>query len=257
MLIKLQLIALYTLVRREIMRMIKLGSQTFLPPMITTLLYFIIFGAVVGPRIGQLSGQNYTTFIAPGLVMMSVIVNAYNNVASSMYMVRFQRSIEEMLVSPMHWSVLLFGFVIGGVIRGVIISALVLLVAYFFIDLRFVSLPATFGVIFCVAAVFSMAGFLNGILARTFDEIAFVPTFVLTPLIYLGGVFYTASMLPSFWHHITIFNPIYYMIGALRHTMLNTQEVNFEFAISIIIVLFFALTLINCICIKKGIGLRD
>lgn len=257
MLIKLQFVAFYTLIRREIMRMVKLISQTFLPPMITTLLYFIIFGSVVGPRIGLLSGQHYTTFIAPGLVMMAVIVNAYNNVASSLYMVRFQRSIEELLVSPMHWSVLLFGFVFGGIIRGVMIGALVLLVSSFFIALDFAHLPATFGVIFCVSAVFSMAGFLNGILARTFDEIAFVPTFVLTPMIYLGGVFYTANMLPPFWHNLTVINPIYYMIGVLRHTMIKTQEVDLAFALSIIFTLFIALTVVNCICIKKGIGLRD
>jgi ABC-2 type transport system permease protein len=257
MMINLQIIALYTLVRREIVRMFRIPSQTFLPSVITSCLYFTIFGAIVGQRIGLLGGHQYNTFIAPGLVMMAVITNAYSNVANSLYIVRFQKSIEEMLVSPMHWSLLLIGYVIGGIVRGLIIGVLVTTVAFFFTDINCSHLPLTFLVLFLVAALFSMAGFLNGMLARTFDEVAFVPTFILTPLIYLGGIFYTTNMLPPFWQHLTIFNPIFYMVSALKYAMLGYSEVSMPLALIIVTGLIFILTLINCILIKKGIGLRD
>lgn len=257
MMIKLQLIALYTLTRREIVRICRIPSQTFLPAVITSCLYFIIFGAIVGKKIGSLAGHDYNTFIAPGLVMMAVITNSYSNVANSLYIVRFQKSIEEILVSPMHWSLLLLGYSLGGIIRGLIIGALVLAVAGFFTDIHFAHLPMTFLVIFLVAALFSMAGFLNGMLARTFDEVAFVPTFILSPLIYLGGVFYTTAMLPLFWQHCTVINPIFYMISALRHAMLGYSEVNMALALMIVSGLLFTLTVTNCILIKKGIGLRE
>lgn len=202
MLIKVQLIALYTLIRREVMRMLKIASQTFLPPVITTTLYFVIFGGIVGDRIGSLDGHDYNTFIAPGLVMLAVINNSFGNVVSSFYIARFQRSIEEMLVSSMHWSILIMGFTIGGIIRGLINGTLVMLVAYFLADIHFTHLFGTFFIILLVSALFSMAGFLNGMIARNFDEIAFIPTFVLTPLIYLGGIFYSKSMLSPMWQKI-------------------------------------------------------
>jgi len=257
MMIKLQLIALYTLVRREIVRIFRIPSQTFLPSVITSALYFTIFGTIVGQRIGLLDGHHYNTFIAPGLIMMSVVTNAYGNVANSLFSVRFQKSIEEMLVSPMHWSLLLVGYVIGGVVRGLIIGALVTAVAFFFTDIECSHLPLTFLVLFLVATLFSMAGFLNGMLARTFDEVAFVPTFILTPLIYLGGIFYTTNMLPPFWRHLTIFNPIFYMVSALKYAMLGYSEVRLSVALMIVVGLIFILTMANCILIKKGIGLRE
>src|SRR3990167_193172 len=182
-----QSVALYTLTRRELVRMFRIPSQIFLPSIITTLLYFFIFGAIIGTRIGLIAVHHYNTFIAPGLVMMAVITNAYSNVSSSLFSVRFQKSIEEMLISPMHWSILLLGYTLGGVLRGLIVGALVLFVAYFFADIGLARLPLTFFVIVLVATLFSLAGFLNGMLARTFDEIAFIPTFVLNPLTYLGG----------------------------------------------------------------------
>ncbi len=253
-----QFIALYTLTRRELVRMFRIPAQTFLPPVITTCLYFLIFGAIVGQRIGLVSGQHYNTFIAPGLVMMSVITNAYTNVANSLYIVRFQKSIEEMLVSPMHWSLLLLGYTLGGVFRGLIVSILVLSVSYFFADINLGHLPETFMVIILVATLFSLAGFLNGMLAHTFDEISFIPTFVLTPLIYLGGVFYTLSMLPPFWQQFTNFNPIYYMISALRYAMLGQQsDADISIAWIVISTILLILIITNCILIKKGIGLRD
>lgn len=254
---KVQCIALYTLVRREVVRMFNIKSQTFLPPVITTLLYFIIFGGIVGGRIGLLEGHNYNTFIAPGLVMLAVINNSFNNVVSSFYIARFQRSIEEMLVSPMHWGILILGFTIGGVIRGLINGILVITVAYFFTDLQFIRLLPTLGLIALVSAVFAMAGFLNGMLARSFDEIAFIPTFVLTPLIYLGGIFYSKAMLSPFWQKIMVLNPIYCIISATRQVMLGTQEINLSAAMTSILSLCLILAIVNCTLIKKGVGIRE
>ncbi len=257
MLIKVQLIALYTLVRREIVRMFNIKTQTFLPPVITTLLYFIIFGGIVGQRIGALDGYNYNAFIAPGLVILAVINNAFSNVVSSFYIARFQRSIEEMLVSSMHWSILILGFTLGGVVRGLINGSLVMLVAYFFSGIELAHVAGTFGLIILISAVFAMAGFLNGMLARNFDEIAFIPTFILTPLIYLGGIFYSKEMLSPFWQKIMIINPIYCMIAAMRQMMLGKESIPLSTTLSLIVCLGIILATINCICIKKGIGIRE
>lgn len=257
MAIKQQVTALYTLVRREIVRMLRIASQVFLPPVITTSLYFLIFGGLIGTRIGTIHGVSYPEFIAPGLIMMSVIVNAYGNVSSSLYSVRFQRSIDEMLISPMRNSVLLLGYVVGGVFRGLIVALLVFLISCFFITVEWSHLPMTLVVVILVSAVFSLAGFTNAMLARNFDDIMIIPTFVLTPLTYLGGVFYSTDMLPGIWQHISAINPIYYMINALRHAMIGHEEVNMTLAMSIIIVMLILLTSMNMIMLKKGIGLRE
>jgi len=257
MVIKLQVIALYTLVRRELVRMFRIASQVFLPPVITTTLYFLIFGSLIGPRIGTVQGVSYPTFIAPGLIMMSVIVNSYGNVSTSLFSVRFQKSIEELLISPMRDGLLLFGYVIGGVLRGLIVACLVYLVASFFLSITFSHLPMTLLVVILVAAVFSLAGFTNGMLARNFDDVMLVPTFVLTPLTYLGGVFYSTDMLPSFWQKISMLNPILYMVNALRHVMIGHEEVNFTFAMTIIILMLLSLVALNMILLKKGVGLRE
>jgi ABC-2 type transport system permease protein len=252
-----QLTALYTLIRRELMRMFRIASQVFLPPVITTLLYFLIFGTVIGDRVGSIQGISYAKFIAPGLIMMAVITNAYANVSTSLFSVRFQRSIEEMLVSPMHYSLLLLGYTLSGVLRGVIVACLVYLVACFFIDVDFIRIPMTLLVVVLVAALFSLAGFTNGMLARTFDDVALVPTFVLAPLTYLGGVFYSTSMLPVFWQKISYFNPIFYMVSALRQAMIGQQETNMMLAMSIICIMLLLLTILNLILLKKGVGLHD
>ena len=252
-----QLIALYTLIRRELVRMFRIASQVFLPPVITTLLYFLIFGTVIGNRIGIIQGISYAAFIAPGLIMMAVITNAYSNVSTSLFSVRFQRSIEEMLVSPMHYSLLLLGYTLSGVLRGVIVAALVYLVAYFFLDVEFSRLPMTLLVVILVAALFSLAGFTNGMLARTFDDVALVPTFILAPLTYLGGVFYATSMLPVFWQKVSYFNPIFYMVNALRRAMIGHQEINMTLAMGIICLMLVCLTVLNLVLLKKGVGLHD
>ena len=257
MAIKQQLIALYTLVRRELVRMFRIASQVFLPPVITTTLYFLIFGSLIGPRIGTIQGVSYPMFIAPGLIMMSVIVNSYGNVSNSLFSVRFQKSIEEMLISPMHPGLLLLGYVLGGVFRGLIVAILVFLIASLFLTLELNHLPMTLLVVLLVSAVFSLAGFTNAMLARNFDEIMLIPTFVLTPLTYLGGVFYSTSMLPVFWQNVSFLHPILYMVNALRHAMIGQEEVSMTLAMSIICLMLVALTVINMILLKKGVGLRE
>jgi len=252
-----QAVALYTIIRREIVRMLRISSQTFLPPVITTTLYFLIFGAVIGDRIGPVANHPYTTFIAPGLIIMGVITNAYSNVATSLFSMRFQRSIEELLVSPMHWSIMLSGFILGGTIRGLLVAFLITVASSFFVELDvFRHLPMAFLVLLLVSLIFSLAGFLNGMLARTFDNVAFVPTFVLTPMIYLGGVFYATNMLPSIWQKVTLINPIYYMVHALRHVMLSTGE-SISRDLIIMAALLLGLLVTTAVLIKKGVGLRD
>lgn len=257
MAIKQQLIALYTLVRRELVRMFRIASQVFLPPVITTTLYFLIFGSLIGPRIGAIEGVSYPMFIAPGLIMMSVIVNSYGNVSTSLFSVRFQKSIEEMLISPMHNGLLLLGYVLGGVCRGLIVAILVFVVASLFLKIELGHLPLTLLVVLLVSAVFSLAGFTNAMVARNFDDIMIVPTFVLTPLTYLGGVFYSTSMLPGFWQKVSWLNPILYMVNALRQAMIGQSEVNMSMAMSIICLMLVLLTAVNLILLKKGTGLRE
>jgi ABC-2 type transport system permease protein len=257
MAIKQQFVALYTLVRRELVRMFRIASQVFLPPVITTTLYFLIFGSLIGPRIGQIQGVSYPMFIAPGLIMMSVIVNSYGNVSTSLFSVRFQKSIEEMLISPMRNSLLLLGYVLGGVFRGLIVAILVFIIASFFLTIELNHLPLTLLVVLLVSAVFSLAGFTNAMVARNFDDIMIVPTFVLTPLTYLGGVFYSTSMLPEIWQKISWFNPILYMVNALRQAMIGQSEVGLGFAMSIICLMLVLLTLLNLFLLKKGVGLRE
>lgn len=257
MAIKQQVIALYTLVRRELVRMFRIFSQVFLPPVITTTLYFLIFGSLIGSRIGDIHGVSYPMFIAPGLIMMSVIVNSYGNVSTSLFSVRFQKSIEEMLISPMHNSLLLLGYVLGGVLRGLIVAILVFIIASFFLAIELNHLPMTLLVVLLVSAVFSLAGFTNAMLARNFDDIMLVPTFILTPLTYLGGVFYSINMLPVFWQKISYLNPILYMVNALRHAMIDQEEVSMTLAMSIICLMLVSLTVLNMILLKKGVGLRE
>jgi ABC-2 type transport system permease protein len=257
MAIKKQAIALYTIIRRELVRMFRIASQVFLPPIITTALYFLIFGSLIGERIGPIDGVSYPRFIAPGLIMMSVITNAYSNVSTSLFSARFQKNIEEMLISPMHDSLILLGYILGGVFRGLIIAILVTLVSFFFMEIEFHNLLLSFLVVLLVAALFSLAGFTNAMLARTFDDVMIIPTFVLAPLTYLGGVFYTTNMLSPWWQTISYLNPILYMVNALRYAIIGEQEVNILTAMTIICLIIILLAAFNLILLKRGIGLRD
>lgn len=254
---KQQFIALYTLVRREVVRMFRIFSQVFLPPVITTTLYFLIFGRLIGARIGNIDGVSYTLFIAPGLILMSVITNAYGNVSTSLFSFRFQKSIEEILISPMHNNLLLLGYVLGGMLRGLLVAMLVFAISSLFVTLELKHIPMTLFVVLLVAALFSLAGFTNGMIARNFDDVMIVPTFILTPLTYLGGIFYSTSMLPPVWQTVSHFNPILYMINAMRHAMIGQQEVNMLLSMSIICFMLLLLTTVNLFLLKKGVGLRE
>lgn len=256
-LISKQLIALYTLIVHEVVRTFRIATQAFLPPVITTALYFMIFGKLIGERIGPIQGVSYALFIAPGLIMLSVIANAYSNVSTSLFNMRFQKSIEELLVSPINNGLLLLGFVIGGVIRGLVVAILLFIVSSFFVTLSFQHLPMAFLVVLLVSALFSLAGFTNALLARNFDDVMIIPTFILAPLTYLGGVFYSNNMLPPFWKALSQGNPILYMVNALRHTMVGQIEVNMNLAMGLISFLIVLLSLLNLILLKKGVGLRE
>ena len=257
MTIKQQLIALYTLLRREVVRMLRISSQVFLPPVITTGLYFLIFGSLIGQRIGDIQGISYPLFIAPGLIIMSVITNAYGNVSTSLFSLRFQRSIEELLISPMSNGLILFGYVMGGVIRGSVVALLVFLISCFFMTLEIQHVFMSILVVMLVSAVFSLAGFTNAMLARNFDDVMLIPTFVLTPLTYLGGVFYSTGMLSPFWQKISHFNPILYMVNAMRHAMIGQEEVDISLSMGIIVLMLLLLTGLNMRLLNKGVGLRE
>lgn len=252
----LQYLALWTHVKHEIDRMLRIPLQVFLPSVITTLLYFLIFGAIIGKRIGPINQVDYTLFISPGLVMIAVITNAYANTASSVFSARFQHSIEELLVSPMHPGIFLLGYVLGGTIRGVMVALLVILVANFFIEWSWSHLPSTLVWIILFSTLFSLAGFINGMLASNFDDVFLVPTFILSPLTYLGGVFYSIEMLPSFWHHLARFNPIFYMISALRDVMIAEPFEYFYLTLVIVCLLIISLFMIIMHLFKKGVGIR-
>jgi len=262
-LLRANLIGLQTIVIKEVTRLLRIWPQTIVPPVVTTTLYYIIFGKVIGARVGEMSGVSYMEFIVPGLVMMSVINNSYSNVVSSFFSSKFQRNVEEMLISPMHNSVILLGFMAGGIVRAMIIGGIVLLVSMFFVEtLSIYSIPVTFTVALLTASLFSIGGFLNALLARKFDDVAIIPTFVLTPLIYLGGVFYSIALLPQPWETISRFNPIVYMVSAFRYGILKDQlspaviDIDIGVAFGIIAVFIIALFSLSLWMLHRGIGLR-
>jgi len=251
------MVAFHTLVAKEYTRIVRIWIQTLVPPAITMTLYFVIFGSLIGRRIGQMDGYGYMQYIAPGLIMMSVITNAYGNVVSSFFGAKFARHIEEMLVSPMPASLVLLGHAAGGVIRGLLVGALVTIIALFFTDLRPVHPLITLSVVFLTAVVFSLAGLINAVFARKFDDISIVPTFVLTPLTYLGGVFYSISLLPEFWQKVSLANPILYMVNAFRYGILGSSDIGIGRAYGIIFVFVIGLYLFALFLLRKGIGIRE
>lgn len=249
-------IGLYTLVAREVSRFLRIWTQTLLPSVISMALYFLIFGNLIGPRIGAMDGVHYIDYIVPGLIMMSVITNAYSNVVASFFGSKFQRNIEEMLVSPLPMTIILWGFVLGGIARGLAASVLVTLLSLCFTQLHIAHLGITILVIFLTSLLFSLAGLLNGIFANKFDDINIIPTFVLTPLTYLGGVFYSISMLSNFWQGVSLVNPIFYMVNAFRYGMLGSSDVNINISLMMIIGLTLAMYVVTVMLLKKGIGIR-
>lgn len=250
-------IAFSTIVRREIRRFTRIWAQTLLPPAITMTLYFIIFGNLIGSRIGEMGGFDYMEFIVPGLIMMSVITNSYSNVVSSFYSTKFQRHIEELLVSPVPNWVILSGYVIGGVARGLAVGFIVTLLSLFFTDLQLHNLFLTISVVFLTAVLFSLGGFINAIYANSFDDISIIPTFVLTPLTYLGGVFYSIQLLPEFWQGVSQLNPILYMVNTFRYGILGVSDINIGFAFMMIMLFIAALFAYALHLLNTGKGIRS
>jgi len=252
-----QLIALRTIVIKEIRRFTRIWIQTILPSAITMTLYFIIMGKFIGSQISDINGYSYIEFIAPGLIMMGIITNSYANSVSSFYSSKFQRHIEEMLVSPMPNYIIIVGFMLGGIVRGVIVGVAVTLVALFFTNLEIHNLSLVISTAILTAALFSAAGIINGIFANSFDDISIIPTFVLTPLTYLGGVFFSVGMLPKFWQTVSLANPILYMVNSFRLGILGITDVNLTVAMAVIIGFLIALFLICLYLLNKGIGIRS
>jgi ABC-2 type transport system permease protein len=248
---------LKTLVRKEVVRIMRIWIQTIVPPAITMTLYFIIFGNLIGRRIGSMGGFDYMQYIAPGLIMMSVITNSYGNVVSSFFGAKFARHIEEMLVSPMSNATVIMGHVAGGVFRGLLVGMLVTIVALFFTKLDVQHPLITLSIVILSSTVFALAGFINAVFARKFDDISIVPTFVLTPLTYLGGVFYSISLLPEFWQKVSLANPIIYMVNAFRYGILGISDINITYAYLIVGLFVAGLFSVSLVLLNRGVGIRE
>lgn len=251
------LTAFLTIIIKEVSRFTRIWGQTILPPAVSMTLYFIIFGSLIGPRIGSMGGFNYMEFIAPGIIMMAVINNSYSNVVSSFFGAKFQRHIEEMLVAPIPDFVILAGYVVGGVARGLAVGLVVTVVALLFTHLRVHSYLVVVSIVMLTSVLFSLGGFINAVYARNFDDISIIPTFVLTPLIYLGGVFYSIDLLPSFWQSVSRFNPILYMVNAFRYGILGTSDIEISHAFAIILLFVFVLGVFALTLLKRGTGLKN
>jgi ABC-2 type transport system permease protein len=246
-----------TIVRKEITRILRIWGQTIVPPAITMTLYFIIFGELIGRRIGEMGGFTYMQYIVPGLVIMSVITNSYGNMVSSFFGAKFGKHIEELLISPLPNWVILAGYVTGALTRGLMVGAVVMLVSLFFTRIEVQHPLVMFTILLLTATVFALAGMVNAIFAQKFDDIAIIPTFVLAPLTYLGGVFYSIALLPEFWQRVSVANPILYMVNGFRYGMLGVSDVSLVLSYGVILIsgsLLFALCLV---LLNRGTGLRS
>ena len=250
-------IAYQTIVIKEVRRFLRIWVQTLVPPVITIALYFVIFGNLIGSRIGRMGGYSYMEFIVPGLIMMAVINNAYANVVSSFFSQKFQKSIEELLVAPVPNHVILLGFVSGGVARGLCVGLIASLISMLFSGVHMHNIFITAAVVLLASVVFSLGGFINAVFAKNFDDISIIPTFVLTPLIYLGGVFYSVDTLPPLARHISQFNPIFYMVNAFRYGILGISDVSIELSMSLLVLLTVAMFAFSLRLLYTGKGLRN
>ena len=255
--ISLNWVGLKTIIRKEFFRVVRIWVQTIVPPAITMTLYFIIFGNLIGRRIGTMDGYDYMQFIAPGLIMMSVITNSYGNVVSSFFGAKFGRHVEEMLVSPMSNATIIIGHVAGGVVRGLMVGSLVTIIALNFTKLTVAHPLITISMVILASTVFALLGFVNAVFANKFDDISIIPTFVLTPLTYLGGVFYSISLLPEFWQKVSLGNPILYMVNAFRYGILGTSDISIVYAYMIVIFFVIALFSLNLVLLNRGVGIRE
>lgn len=251
-----QWVSFYTIVTKEVMRFLRIWVQTVLPAMITMGLYFVIFGHLIGSQLAPIQGYSYIDYIVPGIILMAIINNSYANVVSSFFSSKFQRHIEEMLISPMPNYLILLGFVGGGLVRGLVVGVGVTVVAEVFAHLHVHNLAVIIIVVMLTSVLFSLGGLINAVYAKTFDDISIIPTFVLTPLTYLGGIFYSVNMLPSFWRHVSLVNPILYMINAMRYGMLGVSDIDYRLALLIVVGFVVGLYLFALYLLRKGIGIR-
>lgn len=250
-------IAFRTIVVKEIYRFLRIWPQTLLPPAITTALYFLIFGRLIGSRIGTISGAQYIDYIVPGVILMSVISHSYSNVVSSFFSTKFQHNIEEMLVAPVPNWVILGGYVGGGICRGLMVGLVVAVISRLFADLSVHSAAIVLIMAFLTATLFALAGFINAILAESFDDISIIPNFVLTPLSYLGGVFFSVKMLDGFWQTVSLANPILYMINAFRYGLIGVTDINIYWAFAMTTLLILVLASVSLILLYKGVGIKN
>ena len=248
---------LYTLTLKETKRILRIWRQTLVPPIITTTLYFLIFGKLIGYRIGDMNGVSYMQFIAPGLIMMSAITASYTNTASSFFLSKFVRNIEELLVSPLSTHTIIWGYVFGSIMRGGMVGILVTAVTLCFVSFDIYSWSIIILTMLMTTIAFALGGLINAVFAKTFDDIGTIPTFVLTPLTYLGGVFYSVSLLPDFWQKVSQFNPIVYMISGFRYCFLGISDVPLYYTFSVLSIFIIVLYGWAYYLVDKGIGLRS
>lgn len=249
--------ALKSLAIKETNRYLRIWVQTLVPPVITTSLYFVIFGKMIGGRIGDMGGFSYMEFIVPGLIMMSAITSSYSNVSSSFFSQKFQKNIEELLVAPVPTHVIIWGFVLGGLGRSLLVGTLVTIISLLFVPLNVFSWLIVILTLLMTAILFSLAGLINGVFAQSYDDVSIVPTFVLQPLTYLGGVFYAISMLPPFWQTVSKVNPIVYMISAFRYGFLGTTDVPIRVSLMILVLFIIIVYSVCYYLINTGKGIRS
>jgi ABC-2 type transport system permease protein len=252
-----KLIAFKTIAGKEIRRFARIWPQTLLPPAITTSLYFLIFGKLIGDRVGSINGISYMDYIVPGIILMSVISHSYANVVSSFYSTKFQRHIEELLVAPVPNWVILSGYICGGMTRGLLVGGVVTGISLLFTKIQVNNLEITIAVYILTSALFALAGFINAVFADSFDDISIIPNFILTPLSYLGGVFYSISMLPEIWQKIALANPILYMINAFRYGLLGVTDIDIRIAFAITGGFILFLTIFSLFLLHKGVGIKN
>ncbi|EGN75296.1 ABC-type polysaccharide/polyol phosphate export system, permease component [Idiomarina sp. A28L] len=248
--------ALKTIWIKECTRFLRIWVQTLVPPAITMTLYFVIFGSLIGSRIGEMGGVSYMEFIVPGLIMMSVITNAYSNVAASFFSAKFQRNLEEMLVAPVSNITIILGYVGGGVARSLIVAVIVTIVSGFFVELNIQSYGMIILTVLLTATLFALGGLLNAMFAKTFDDISIIPTFVLTPLTYLGGVFYSITLLPEFWQTVSQANPIIYMVNGFRYGFIGVSDIAPTVAIGVLVTFNIAFFVLAWWLLRRGTGTR-
>ncbi len=251
------IVALQSILNKETNRFLRIWIQTLVPPAITMTLYFVIFGSLIGARIGTMGGFSYMEFIVPGLIMMSVITNSYANVASSFFSAKFQRNVEELLVAPVPNYIIVLGFVGGGMARGILVGIIVTVLSLFFVTIQIHNLAVIVLTVVLTSMLFALGGLINAVYAKSFDDISIIPTFVLTPLTYLGGVFYSLTLLPGFWQQVAALNPVVYMVNAFRYGFLGVTDVSLWLALAVVLGLIVVLFSYAMYLINRGIGLRS